>query len=93
MPALPARAAKPPKSAKNNSDVLETRGMFRPRERSSSTSCDRGLGDRTVEYAQAVLRHALQFAVEWEILDRNPVAARFRVAKRKRTVKPGGAMR
>jgi integrase len=52
---------------------------------------DRGLGDRTVEYAQAVLRRALQFAVEWEILDRNPVAARFRVAKRKRTVKPGGA--
>ena len=52
---------------------------------------DRGLGDRTVEYAQAVLRRALQFAVEWEILDRNPAAARFRVAKRKRTVKPGGA--
>ncbi|MGO9229276.1 MAG: tyrosine-type recombinase/integrase [Bryobacteraceae bacterium] len=51
---------------------------------------DRGLGDRTVEYAQAVLRRALQFAVEWEILDRNPAAARFRAAKRKRTVKPGG---
>ena len=30
---------------------------------------DRGLGNRTVEYAQAVLRRALQFAVEWEILD------------------------
>ena len=52
---------------------------------------DRGLGDRTVEYAQAVLRRALQFAVEWEIIDRNPAAARFRAAKRKRTVKPGGA--
>jgi len=51
---------------------------------------DRGLGDRTVEYAQAVLRRALQFAVEWEILDRNPAAARFRATKRKRTVKPGG---
>lgn len=45
---------------------------------------DRGLGSRTVEYAQAVLRRALQFAVEWEILDRNPAAARFRAAKRKR---------
>jgi hypothetical protein len=33
---------------------------------------ERGLGPRTVEYAQAVLRRALQFAVEWEILDRNP---------------------
>jgi len=51
----------------------------------------RGLGDRTVEYAQSVLRRALQFALEWELLDRNPAAARFRVAKRKRTVKPGGA--
>ena len=28
---------------------------------------ERGLGPRTVEYAQAVLRRALQFAVEWEI--------------------------
>jgi hypothetical protein len=45
---------------------------------------NRGLGPRTVEYAQAVLRRALQFAVEWEILDRNPAAARFRAAKRKR---------
>ncbi len=50
----------------------------------------RGLGDRTVEYAQSVLRRALQFALEWELLDRNPAGARFRVAKRKRTVKPGG---
>ncbi len=46
---------------------------------------ERGLGPRTVEYAQAVLRRALQFAVEWEIVDRNPAAARFRAAKRKRT--------
>jgi len=51
---------------------------------------DRGLGARTVEYAQAVLRRALQFAVEWEIIDRNPAAARFRAAKRKRAVNPGG---
>jgi integrase len=50
---------------------------------------ERGLGDRTVEYAQAVLRRALQFAVEWEILDRNPAAARFRAAKRKRAANPG----
>src|SRR5215471_8434695 len=50
---------------------------------------DRGLGDRTVEYAQAVLRRALQFAVEWEILDRNPAAARFRAAKRKKAANSG----
>lgn len=47
---------------------------------------DRGLGSRTVEYSQAVLRRALRFAVEWEILDRNPAAARFRAAQRKRAV-------
>jgi integrase len=51
---------------------------------------DRGLGNRTVEYAQAVLRRALQFAVEWEIIDRNPAAAKFRAAKRKRVVRSGG---
>jgi len=50
---------------------------------------DRGLGNRTVEYAQAVLRRALQFAVEWEIIDRNPAAARFRAAKRKRSANSG----
>jgi integrase len=50
----------------------------------------RGLGDRTVEYAQSVLRRALQFALEWELLDRNPAGARFRAARRKRTVKPSG---
>ncbi len=50
---------------------------------------ERGLGNRTVEYAQAVLRRALQFAVEWEILDRNPAAARFRAAKRKRAATAG----
>lgn len=26
----------------------------------------RGLGDRTVEYAQSVLRRAMQFALEWD---------------------------
>lgn len=51
---------------------------------------ERGLGDRTIEYAQSVLRRALQFAVEWEVIERNPAGARFRAAKRKRTVKPGG---
>src|SRR5437660_5132598 len=50
----------------------------------------RGLGSRTVEYAQSVLRRALQFALEWELLDRNPAGARFRAAKRKRTVKASG---
>src|SRR5204862_7981228 len=31
---------------------------------------ERGLGNRTVEYAQSVLRRALQFALEWELFDR-----------------------
>jgi site-specific recombinase XerC len=48
---------------------------------------ERGLGHRTIDYAHSVLRRALQFAVEWEILERNPAGARFRAAKRKRTVK------
>jgi integrase len=51
---------------------------------------ERGLRDRTIEYAQSVPRRALQFAVEWEVIERNPAGARFRAAKRKRTVKPGG---
>src|SRR5580658_2517627 len=50
----------------------------------------RGLGDRSVEYARSVLRRALQFALEWELIDRNPAGARFRAAKRKRTVKSTG---
>ncbi len=50
---------------------------------------EHGLGTRTVGYAQAVLRRALQFAVEWEILDRNPATARFRAAKRKKAANPG----
>ena len=53
----------------------------------------KGLGDRTVEYAQSVLRRALQFAVEWEMIARNPAGARFRAAKRKRTVKVGAKIR
>ena len=54
---------------------------------------ERGLGDRTVEYAQSVLRRALQFALEWEMIARNPAGARFRAAKRKRTVKSGAKIR
>jgi integrase len=49
----------------------------------------RGLGDRTIEYARSVLRRALQFALEWELLDRNPAGAKFRAAKRKRAVRSG----
>jgi integrase len=51
----------------------------------------RGPGDRTVEYARSVLRRALQFALEWELLDRNPAGAKFRAAKRKRAVRSGEA--
>ena len=54
---------------------------------------ERGLGDRTVEYAQSVLRRALQFALEWEMIARNPAGARFRAAKRKRSVKSGAKIR
>lgn len=51
---------------------------------------ERGLGDRTLAYALAVLRRALQFALEWELIDRNPAAARFRAAKRRNTARTGG---
>lgn len=45
---------------------------------------------KVVHDAHSVLRRALQFAVEWEVIERNPAGTRFRAAKRKRTVKPGG---
>ncbi|MEP7354261.1 MAG: site-specific integrase [Acidobacteriota bacterium] len=52
-----------------------------------SKRTQRTLSDRTVDYALAVLRRALQFAVDWRYVPMNPASARVRVAKRRRKVK------
>jgi integrase len=41
-----------------------------------------GLANRSVSYTHAVLRRALQFAVDWRYIDANPASARMRAAKR-----------
>jgi integrase len=46
------------------------------------------LSDRSIEYAFAVLRRALQYAVDWRYIAMNPASARMRVAKRRRKAKP-----
>jgi integrase len=42
------------------------------------------LAPATVEYIHRVLRRALNFAVDWNVIDRNPASARMRTAKRRR---------
>jgi integrase len=42
----------------------------------------KGLANRTVSYTHAVLRRALQFAVDWRYIAANPASARMRAAKR-----------
>jgi len=44
----------------------------------------KALSHRTVEYALAVLRRAMQFAVDWRYIAINPASARMRAAKRRR---------
>jgi integrase len=44
------------------------------------------LSDRTIDYAYAVLRRALQFAVDWRYIAVNPASARSRAAKRRKRV-------
>jgi integrase len=46
---------------------------------------DRNLSQRTCQYAYAVLRRALQFAVDWKYIPVNPASARMRAAKRRVT--------
>lgn len=41
-----------------------------------------GLANRTIAYTHAVLRRALQFAVDWRYVAANPASARMRAAKR-----------
>jgi len=45
------------------------------------------LSDRTIEYIYAVLRRALQFAVDWRFITANPASARGRAAKRRKKVR------
>lgn len=42
-----------------------------------------GLSVSTVQYTHRVLRRALNFAVDWGVIERNPASARMRSAKRK----------
>ncbi len=46
------------------------------------------LSERTVEYSLAVLRRALQFAVDWRYMATNPASQRMRMAKRRRRIRP-----
>ena len=43
---------------------------------------DRNLSQRTCQYAYAVIRRALQVAVDWKYIAANPASARMRAAKR-----------
>ena len=44
----------------------------------------KGLSNRSVDYALAVLRRALQFAVDWRFIAVNPASSRMRAAKRRK---------
>jgi integrase len=46
------------------------------------------LSERTLSYSLAVLRRALQFAVDWNYIAQNPASARMRTARRRRKVAP-----
>lgn len=43
-----------------------------------------GLSASTVDYTRRVLRRALNFAVDWGVIERNPASSRLRTAKRSR---------
>jgi integrase len=81
-----SRGAHSPVDRRRSTRRIETTSSGRMAPRPTHTRAQR----RAVDYAHSVVRRALQFAVEWEIIDRNPAGARFRAAKRKRMVKPGG---
>lgn len=49
---------------------------------------EKGLAAATVAYTLRVLTRALNFAVDWRYIDRNPASARSRSAKRRRPQKP-----
>lgn len=44
---------------------------------------DAGLAHATVDYTRRVLRRALNFAVDWGVIERNPASAKMRSAKRR----------
>jgi integrase len=47
----------------------------------------RVLTERTVNYAHAVLRRSLQFAVDWRYIATNPASARMRAVKRRKKLR------
>ena len=47
---------------------------------------DSGLAVATVQYMHRVLRRALNFAVDWNVIERNPASARMRTAKRRKPI-------
>lgn len=47
---------------------------------------DSGQAVATVQYIHRVLRRALNFAVDWNVIGRNPASARMRTAKRRKPV-------
>jgi integrase len=51
-----------------------------------SARTSKPLSERTLSYAAAVLRRALQFAVDWNYIAANPASARIRTAKRRRKI-------
>jgi len=53
----------------------------------TSKRTGRPLSDRTIDYSLAVLRRALQFAVDWRYIAFNPASSRVRAARRRRRVK------
>ena len=50
------------------------------------TKSDSGLAVATVQYMHRVLRRALNFAVDWNVIEHNPASARMRTAKRRKPV-------
>ncbi len=51
---------------------------------------DSGLAVATVKYIHRVLRRALSFAVDWNVIERNPASARMRTAARRKPVSAKG---
>jgi integrase len=49
-----------------------------------SARTGKSLSERTLSYALAVLRRALQFAVDWNYIAANPASGRMRIARRRR---------
>ncbi|MBK7929297.1 MAG: site-specific integrase [Bryobacterales bacterium] len=53
----------------------------------TSKRTGRPLSDRTIDYSLAILRRALQFAVDWRYVSVNPASSRVRAARRRKRVR------